>query len=423
MAIHLPWYFFSKKNSLELVSQINNEISNEVSSYANTVFDGNADKLNSINELIANEVIDVNDKEETKEYFLSTLSTHPEVSWISYGWADGTFIGAQRASKDIIKFHDRQYNQETQISNNIIYHYKSEGNKYSFIKKEKSTSKYNATKRSWYKIAMENENTSWTPVYVFSTSKKPGINVAMKSNVKGEFQGVSSIAIELDRLSNYLSDVKIGKTGSIFIMDNKKQLIASKDFSEIMKKNSKKDTKKKLFQIKDAKSDSHMDIAHSTIIDENINLDNIKDIKEYLHTTKGGSNIRITFSKVPRTNLIIAIILPESDFLGEIEENTRMLFILILIIIIISIAVATILIKIIISKPIASLIKSVNHIKLFDLENASYTYSNVKEIRKLSDAMEMMRISLSSFKKYIPFSVVQDLLDSNIEAKIAGGGE
>lgn len=424
MAIHLPWYFLSKKNSLELVSKINNEISLNMSSYVGTIFNGNANTLNSINELIAKGVIDINNKDEAREFFLSTLATNPEVSWISYGWANGTFIGAQRVSKDIIKFHNRAYNDATKISNNTIFHYKNDGNKYTFIKKEISTSKYNATKRSWYKIAMKNDGSSWTPVYVFSTSKKPGINVAMKSNIlkdnKEQFQGVSSIAIELDRLSQYIKGITIGKTGSIFIMDNKEQLIASKDFSKILKNSFQKGVKKKLFNIKNAKDNNAMRIIHTIIKENNIDLNAMKGLKEYFYIDSVIDNTHITLSKVPNTNLIIAIVVPESDFLGDIQKNTEMLFVLILLIIAISIIVATMLIKFIISKPIASLIETVDHIKSFDLDKVSYTESKVREIRRLSNSMEMMKISLASFKKYIPINIVKDLLSNNIEAKIGG---
>ena len=258
-------------------------------------------------------------------------------------------------------------------------------------------------------MAMKNDNISWTPVYIFSTSRKPGISVAMKNNVikdnKEVFQGVTSIAIELDRLSNYISDIKIGKTGSIFIMDNKEQLVASKDFNKIMETGSAKNVKQKLFNIKNAKKDSDMSITHFIIKNKKVNLNNIKGIQEYIYSDEDISNIRITLSKVPDTNLIIAIILPEADFLDKIQENTKMLFVLILIIILISIVVATVLIKVVISKPIASLIETTNHINLFDLEKVSYTSSRVREIRKLSDSMERMKISLISFKKYIPFNI------------------
>jgi len=422
MAIHLPWFFLSKKNSLDLVSKINNEIAINMSFYIDNIFTGNSKDLNSINHLISKGVIDIENEKEIRWFFLSVLFTNPEVSWISYGFPNGSFVGAQRISKHEIKFHDRKYDPTTKISNNTIYHYKIKNDNYKYIKTTTSTSSYNAIKRSWYKTAIKNDGISWTNVYVFSTSKKPGINVAMKnisSNSK-KLQGVVSIAIELGKLSHHVAKIKVGKTGNIFIMDRKKQLIASKDFNKIMKDKHIKGTKRKLIKITDVKDNTAMRIVSALIEKEDIDIYSINGVKEYIYFDEVLNNTRVILSKVPNIDLMIAIVVPEIDFLVEIERNTRMLFLLILFLVVLSIFIATILIKFIISKPISDLIDSTNHIKSFDLDKVTYTKSNVQEIKKLSDAMDMMKRSLTSFKKYIPLNIVKELVNSTIEAKIGG---
>jgi len=88
--------------------------------------------------------------------------------------------------------------------------------------------------RPWYQGALEANGTFWTDIYIFYTSKKPGLTVSDPLHQDG-IDYVFGADISLDELSTFLASLDIGETGRAFIVDRQGQLIAGADSSELVK--------------------------------------------------------------------------------------------------------------------------------------------------------------------------------------------
>ena len=96
---------------------------------------------------------------------------------------------------------------------------------------------YNPKERIWYKNAIENNDLTWTDVYLDGNEKFLMITVAMPiKNDQGEVLGVIAGDILLDELSRVISNKRIRKTGYAYIANQNGEIIAHPDYNLIENK-------------------------------------------------------------------------------------------------------------------------------------------------------------------------------------------
>ena len=95
---------------------------------------------------------------------------------------------------------------------------------------------YDPRKRGWYQQAMASPGKAiWTEPYVDAFTGKMVVTVARMVEKNGKPVGVVAADIFLDELGKKLTGISIGKTGYIFILDSKGNMIAHKNSSYIGK--------------------------------------------------------------------------------------------------------------------------------------------------------------------------------------------
>ena len=78
---------------------------------------------------------------------------------------------------------------------------------------------YDPRTRSWYKQALATQSAIYSDVYIDSITKKPVISVAQAIRVGGRVLGVVGLDLALDEIRDIAKTIKIGKTGSAFILN------------------------------------------------------------------------------------------------------------------------------------------------------------------------------------------------------------
>ena len=79
---------------------------------------------------------------------------------------------------------------------------------------------YNHKMRPWYKGAKNTGNLYWTDMYIFFSTREPGITAAHSLTDKNrQFLGVMGVDIKLEALSKFLKTLKISKSGFTFIIN------------------------------------------------------------------------------------------------------------------------------------------------------------------------------------------------------------
>ena len=263
---------------------------------------------------------------------------------------------------------------------------------------------------------MEYNGLYWSDIYVFSTSRKPGITASYPVFKENRLLGVIGADIELTKISEFLKNIEIGESGIIYIFNDKEELIGFRDMKKIMIR------EKDLFR--PAKISETFDSWHLKSYEVYKSLNNNKkrtvktkfDFK--LENKKYLARV-IDFPKDFGKKWKIAIVVPEDDFFGVIKKINYFTLAISFTILLFSLGLAIIVSKNI-SKPVEQLTEETNKIKGFNLEGEINIHSRIVEVQNMVEAVNLMKKGLLSFEKYIPSELVKKLIANGKEAKIGG---
>ena len=258
---------------------------------------------------------------------------------------------------------------------------------------------YDPRLRPWYKGAVDKKGIYWTDLYIFYTGKKPGITVSYPIlDSRGRVTGVIGCDIELVKLSHFLQSLKIGKGGKIFIINEKQEVVAFSDPSQILVNPDETGT------LRPFRVDS---------------LDNrsvVEAFWEYRKTGReefalqvGGERYRASvtdFSASFDKPWKVGVVVPENDFIGDVKDLTRRVLVICLFFLALSLLMAILLARRI-SRPILRLSAETDHIRKLQLDEPLKLESHITEIQILTEAINRMKISLRSFMRFAPEQLVQ----------------
>src|SRR5207342_3367345 len=96
--------------------------------------------------------------------------------------------------------------------------------------------KYSVTEQQWYREASQSDDEDWFKLTTHPGGERPAVALAGPIDVKQNRAGVLAIIIELTRVSNFLSQLTVGKSAGAFILDRDGTAIAAPDSkaSEVM---------------------------------------------------------------------------------------------------------------------------------------------------------------------------------------------
>lgn len=277
-------------------------------------------------------------------------------------------------------------------------------------KREPSTDlSYDPRQRPWYIQAKDAKQKIWTDVYLYlyqENKKYLGITVATPVFKKdGGLRGIFGLDIRLDWLSWYVGKQKVSPNALIFIVNTKGQLIAFP----------------KLYEEKEF---SHLVDIHAINIPWlGLSFDLYQQHPQKAFTFQYQSKTYIAnFRAAPKLSengWLIGVVAPQDDFIGNLKKTNMIdagigIAILAFGILIVSGLVTRVV------RPIKNLAKQTEKIKNFELDNNGHIKSRIKEVAMLSDAIYSMRLGLKSFQKYVPASLVRQLIEAGQDAVIGG---
>jgi len=417
--IFFPWIYVSRQNIANIVEELNQEIIKGIAQEINNVFTNAESVLLTIDGIFSGDVVSLANEGQRKQLYLSLLNSNVTFSWISFGWPNGDFIGAQRQNEQTIRFINSKWSAPDKKAKRNIDFFKVDGR---ILKPEVTKvleNRYYAPQRGWFKKAVNNQGIVWTGVYVFATSKKPGINVAISHDKDGGNIGVITIAIELERISNYLKTINVGKTGTVFIMNQRSELIAFQDPREVTHTliGKEKSQLKKLDRAKDLR----LNVAYRALVENKVELGELASLRQISYSdSETGQDYFISVAPIEKRGWIIGTVIPQNDFLEEINQNIRDVLIGIAVLIFFAAIAVVLLSRHLIVNPLSRITKQTLEIQNFNLDQIEYTPSVIREVDQLSSSMDQMRRGLGSFQKYLPTELVRTLISQGMEARLGG---
>src|SRR5581483_11905163 len=260
---------------------------------------------------------------------------------------------------------------------------------------------FRVTDQSWLKTGMAADGPQWSRVLNHPIGPRPSIAFAGPIDVYQERQGVLAVIIEYTRLSRFLSQLEVGRTGTAFILDGSGELIAApdKDADELHPAHSRIDM---------------LPLARMAMNEAGRNQAWRRRLSH------DGAAYEVTLSSLPFPGWSLVTVIPEAEFLGPVETTLRRLIVGLGVGALLAALLSAMLARSVIAAPLARVVGEIRHVENFALEEVRRHPSRLAEISSLSGAIAEMAAGLASFRKFIPADLVRLLLRQGIEARPGG---
>ncbi|MEG4148158.1 PAS domain S-box protein [Microcoleus sp. Pol12B5] len=325
-----------------------------------------------------------------EKFLWQQMRSFKSIQWISLGAEkSGEYLGIWRNPTDN-SLQIVAANKSTKFQS-IYYATDSLGTRTAKLKAEPRT--YDARLRPWYKEAVAANKPIWTSIY-------PGFNpgtvfIAGSQPIRdrnGKLLGVCGVDFSLSELEQYLHRIKLSKTGQIFAIERSGLLVASSSQESPFRKMSGKQQLQRVNVL-----DSQTPVIRTAAKYLYEHFGGFGDIKQrqQLKFSRDGKEYFVEvlpFSDVYGLNWLIAIAVPESDFMGQINKNTRATILLCLAALLLS-TIAGVLTARWVTLPLLRLNEAAKDIAAREFDRP-VTVSRLEEVGELAQSFNEMAAQL-----------------------------
>jgi len=299
----------------QLMGEVDGRISRHVRDYLET-----PDQINQLNKSALDlGQLDSNDLQSMEKHFLQQSKIFDKVSYIQFGSAQGEFVGLEINDDKTVRY------QVTESTGTLrTYSIKENGDRDRFLK---ASPNYDPRNRPWYTVPQQANATAWTNIYAWVNPPTLAITIGQPYYGRdGKFQGILATDLSIAQISSFLNSLKIGETGQAFIFDSKGMMVATstaeKPFAIVS------DTPE---QIHSTESQNPLTRQTAEYLESEFGNLASADSEQIINFKIDGKPHFLAINQLTDSNGLSwtkAIVIPESDFMTQINANTRTTIIL-----------------------------------------------------------------------------------------------
>jgi len=402
VGVHLLWWRTAQRISQTLADTINEQIVSAVGDELQSITTEARSSMMAVRTLLAEKVFEPRDAGKREVVFLSQLRSQPTISWVAFGWPDGAFFAGHKLGNGVIEMLEISGDRKIRINR---YEYVSDDIRLKHSRVEDT--KYSVTDQEWFREAIRSNDENWSTLTTHPNGERLAAAFAAPIQIDQKPAGVIAIIIELTRVSNFLSQLTVGKSAGAFILDREGGVVAAPDAdaSEVMALK----TDHPLFPV----AVDAMKNAGSAY-----NPGEGEPLKRQV--TRDGKTYQAVLTPISFPGWSLVTVVPESEFLGPVQMTIRNLLIGLAVLIVIAGLLSAWLAQRLIAAPLIKVVGEIRHIERFDLEKVQRHPSRLTEIENLSGAIGDMAQGLAAFRKYIPADLVKRLINDGTGARLGG---
>ncbi len=418
LLIHLSWAHTARQNVADVAGQLNEQIVDSIRGEVSTALTNAQAAEESVRSIFFQEAITPDDEGKREFIFYSLLTAQPVLSWISFGWPSGHFFGTERFSEVELRNVEVTWDPVLPRASRRIDRYLQGVPEPRFLERTLMPSDFSSIDLPWYKAAIAADHTVWTLDHSFPDGSRPAVTISGRFDLHKQFIGVIAVSIELRQLSQYMAGLHVGTSGTVVILDSKGGIIASPDPAEQKAENA--GGMRDISEVTMAESPLLV-TAREAIAANHVDLAKVSMTQPLApFRAADGALYFVSLSSLQFLDWTIVTVIPEKDFLGNIDRNTQRLVYALIVFTLIMLGVAILLADRLIGRPLIRIAGQLHHIEEFRLDQIQHVPSSLKELDNLSAALIQMAQGLTSFKKYLPTELVRTLVSQGIEARPGG---
>ncbi len=327
--------FRSGQNAInDLVNQLENQAVDRVNQHLDTYLASPHQALQIANDSIQLGLLDINNFPITRQYFWKLLQRFETISSIGFGNEQERFTDVTRIDSN--KFY-MGVKDESTGKDQIEYLADQQGN---LTDKQIDTVKnYRPTIRPWYQTAKEANRQTWSKLFQTASDSEAKLQITAVlpyRDQQGNFVGVLETGLSISNIVQFLNQIKISPSGRVFIMERDGMLVASSNNSPVF---TVKDRRAERLAANNS-SDPLIQEAAKYLAKSFPDLNQITNRQKLEYSFDGQRQFALVEPWQDKfgLNWLIVTIVPESDFMAQINTNTQTTIILCLLALMVAIA-------------------------------------------------------------------------------------
>ncbi|MBW4554148.1 MAG: PAS domain-containing protein [Aphanocapsa sp. GSE-SYN-MK-11-07L] len=311
--------FLAYKNGQRTVGELVQKLGNEAGehtqqkliNYLNT-----AQLVNRINaDVISLDSLKLTNRPRLERYLWQQMRQFKQVSEINLGTTEGDFLGAESLSNGSIALNIANQNTNGSIR---TYATNVKGERTKLLR---SLPNFDPRNRPWYQQAVQARRPVWSQIYPSFLNHRLEIAASRPLyDAEGTLRGVASATLSLERMSQFLQELNISPNGQTWVISPTGLLVATSTPKATA------DATQTPSLLQAAASPNPLTRASAEALTEQVPDLKAVTAPRYLEFDFQGQRqflIVLPFETDPDLDWLIAVVVPERDFMAQVQDNTR----------------------------------------------------------------------------------------------------
>ncbi|NJN57021.1 MAG: hypothetical protein HC879_05715 [Leptolyngbyaceae cyanobacterium SL_5_9] len=320
--------YLSFRNGQETVQDLSSQLRHEITARIEQQLQSYVDIPHSLNRVNASALVeeDINILQaEGFNQLWEQAKIYPNTNLIyCASEQDGSLLGVGRNENDR-SLQLITYNQQTGYLGHY-YNLNNVGDRTTL--QGVGNNKYDARVRPWYRVAKARRNASWSEIYLDFDTQLPTITASTPVyNRSNQLIGVCATDFILPaEMSAFLQTLNVGRSGETFIMERSGTLVATSTQETLIEEQG--DEVK--YRLATESTDSLIRGTATYLQERFQDFNAIQQAEQLNYKLDGRQQLVqvLPFQDGRGIDWLIVVVVPEADFMGKIQENTRATFIL-----------------------------------------------------------------------------------------------
>lgn len=318
----------------QLMTQVGERVSDRLTTYLKAP--QNAVAANHL--AVQQGILDIKNFEQLQQQFWQQITLNPSLESLYFTNEAGEEIAYGKIqSEEVVKQAEKLTGEDLSIGTPHIgiqrntnpgkrkyYLVDSKGNPRKLL----YTFPINSRTTAWYRTAKASKKQTWSPISVYKVIPLLGIfAVTSIYDNAGKWQGVFASSFTLSSLNTFLNQLKFSPSGQIFIMERSGNLVTTSTLEIPLVKPTKGEAKQLLAT--NSKDSKTRDIAQQ-LTQKFGNFRTLQTTQQLnLVCNHKRQFVRVTpYQDKYGLDWLVVVVVPESDFMEQINANTRITILL-----------------------------------------------------------------------------------------------
>ncbi|AFY39408.1 diguanylate cyclase/phosphodiesterase with PAS/PAC sensor(s) [[Leptolyngbya] sp. PCC 7376] len=379
--------WLSFRNGQQAVVDLSSQLQDEVAARIEQHLDSYLETSHLVNQInkknIQSGLLQTEDLSDLGKYFWEQLQLFESKGVIYYGDEQGRFVAAQRITNSGDFIFVKRESLDTPAE---IYEAGDQGQLETL--KGDIPNFIDIRERPWYKAATQAQTDTWGNIFALQVIPQIDLPASVPlQDADGNLQGVLGNNLSLNAVSEFLSELEVGKSGQTFIVEKNGDLVASSTLSQPFLTDA--DNRTQRIQA----ANSNDDVIRETTEYLRINfgsLDAIKKMQQFDYRIAGENYFVdvLPYQDDWGIEWLIIVAIPESDFMAQINENTRITILLCFGALVVAIYSGIVTARLV-ANPLSDLNAAAKGVARGNLRE-TVPLSHVQEVRELAKSFNQM---------------------------------